>query len=178
MSAARTLKTVPNADLAHPDSSVTVNGVDQITLAKAVPAMLVWFIVILTIYLHYFSTFFIYYLNNQIKKGVTCQNLEDPPYYRCGACPAGTTGNGTFCSDVDEVCLFHLYLTSRLFFSLTNFRWFHNVSLPVVMTVWFSQSVRPAITLPQFSNGFPLWPLSSRIHWTCCPGRWSWLRSP
>jgi syndecan 4 len=36
---------------------------------------------------------------------VTCQNLEDPPYYRCGPCPAGTTGNGTFCSDIDEVNL-------------------------------------------------------------------------
>ena len=28
--------------------------------------------------------------------------MDRPPYYRCGPCPQGLTGNGTYCSDVDE----------------------------------------------------------------------------
>ena len=35
-------------------------------------------------------------------QGVECFNIERPPYYRCGACPAGLSGNGTWCSDLDE----------------------------------------------------------------------------
>ena len=31
-----------------------------------------------------------------------CFNIDRPPYYRCGPCPQGLTGNGTYCSDVDE----------------------------------------------------------------------------
>ena len=31
-----------------------------------------------------------------------CFNIDRPPYYRCGPCPSGLTGNGTSCSDVDE----------------------------------------------------------------------------
>lgn len=36
-----TPRTVPSADRAHPDSSVTVNAADRTTLAKAIPATLV-----------------------------------------------------------------------------------------------------------------------------------------
>jgi syndecan 4 len=35
--------------------------------------------------------------------GVQCGPLEEPPYFRCGACPPGSTGNGTTCHDLDEV---------------------------------------------------------------------------
>jgi hypothetical protein len=35
--------------------------------------------------------------------GVQCGQTEDPPYFRCGACPPGSTGNGTSCHDLDEV---------------------------------------------------------------------------
>lgn len=35
--------------------------------------------------------------------GVQCHDIEEPPYYRCGACKVGLTGNGTHCTDLDEV---------------------------------------------------------------------------
>lgn len=38
--------------------------------------------------------------------GVQCGPTEDPPYFRCGSCPPGSTGNGTSCHDLDEVSIF------------------------------------------------------------------------
>ncbi len=35
-------------------------------------------------------------------QGVECFNIDRPPYYQCGSCPAGMSGNGTWCSDLDE----------------------------------------------------------------------------
>ena len=35
-------------------------------------------------------------------QGVECFNIDQPPFFRCGPCPDGLTGNGTICSDVDE----------------------------------------------------------------------------
>ena len=35
--------------------------------------------------------------------GVHCTDIEEPPHYRCGSCPPGSTGNGTSCHDLDEV---------------------------------------------------------------------------
>lgn len=35
--------------------------------------------------------------------GVQCARCEEPPFYICGSCPAGFTGNGTNCVDLDEV---------------------------------------------------------------------------
>lgn len=35
--------------------------------------------------------------------GVQCVQTEQMPYYKCGACPSGFTGNGTACIDIDEV---------------------------------------------------------------------------
>ena len=35
-------------------------------------------------------------------QGVECFNVDQPPFFRCGPCPDGLTGNGTICSDVDE----------------------------------------------------------------------------
>lgn len=35
--------------------------------------------------------------------GVQCSMIEQPPYYKCGACPVGFGGNGTVCHDIDEV---------------------------------------------------------------------------
>jgi len=37
--------------------------------------------------------------------GVKCVNIGTPPFYRCGQCPVGHTGNGTSCIDLDEVSL-------------------------------------------------------------------------
>ncbi|KAK3525359.1 hypothetical protein QTP86_031090, partial [Hemibagrus guttatus] len=34
--------------------------------------------------------------------GVACVDVSEFPGYRCGSCPAGTTGNGTHCQDIDE----------------------------------------------------------------------------
>lgn len=31
--------------------------------------------------------------------------MDDPPHFRCGACPPGSTGNGTSCHDLDEVSI-------------------------------------------------------------------------
>lgn len=35
--------------------------------------------------------------------GVQCQEIREYPYYRCGSCPSGFTGNGSACYDIDEV---------------------------------------------------------------------------
>lgn len=35
--------------------------------------------------------------------GVHCQRMNQHPYYRCGACPHGFTGDGSSCSDINEV---------------------------------------------------------------------------
>lgn len=35
--------------------------------------------------------------------GVQCTPCEEPPFYICGSCPLGFTGNGTNCVDLDEV---------------------------------------------------------------------------
>jgi len=40
--------------------------------------------------------------NNPCFPGVSCQNVNEPPYFRCGPCPAGMTGNGTHCQDINE----------------------------------------------------------------------------
>lgn len=37
--------------------------------------------------------------------GVQCVETGQHPYYRCGACPSGWTGNGTACKDIDEVII-------------------------------------------------------------------------
>jgi thrombospondin 2/3/4/5 len=34
---------------------------------------------------------------------VQCQSIDSHPYYRCGSCPDGYSGNGTDCRDIDEV---------------------------------------------------------------------------
>lgn len=36
-------------------------------------------------------------------KGVQCTRTEQHPYYRCGPCPHGYTGNGSHCNDLNEV---------------------------------------------------------------------------
>lgn len=35
--------------------------------------------------------------------GVKCAINEEPPFYKCGSCLPGYTGNGTNCVDYDEV---------------------------------------------------------------------------
>ena len=35
-------------------------------------------------------------------RDVECYNIDNAPYYKCGVCPAGLTGNGTWCNDLDE----------------------------------------------------------------------------
>ncbi|XP_034246292.1 cartilage oligomeric matrix protein isoform X3 [Thrips palmi] len=40
--------------------------------------------------------------NNPCWPGVQCHPLQDHPFYRCGNCAAGFTGNGTTCHDLDE----------------------------------------------------------------------------
>lgn len=40
---------------------------------------------------------------NPCFKGVACMDSPQYPGYVCGPCPPGTTGNGTHCSDIDEV---------------------------------------------------------------------------
>lgn len=39
---------------------------------------------------------------NPCHSGVEC--IVTPNGIKCGACPAGMTGDGTHCEDVDEVC--------------------------------------------------------------------------
>ncbi|KAF4527641.1 hypothetical protein B566_EDAN010865, partial [Ephemera danica] len=39
---------------------------------------------------------------NPCYPGVQCVNTEEAPYYRCGSCQHGFTGNGTLCHDLDE----------------------------------------------------------------------------
>lgn len=54
----------------------------------------------------YSPVFQFYYGHNSIKmtiSGVRCDNIPEHPYYRCGMCPEGMTGNGTRCHDIDEV---------------------------------------------------------------------------
>ncbi len=36
---------------------------------------------------------------------VECFNVKIAPFYQCGACPPGLTGNGINCTDIDEVLL-------------------------------------------------------------------------
>ena len=35
--------------------------------------------------------------------GVDCMETYEHPGFRCGPCPAGMSGNGTHCADIDEV---------------------------------------------------------------------------
>jgi thrombospondin 2/3/4/5 len=37
--------------------------------------------------------------------GVQCVEINQHPYYRCGACPSGFSGNGSACHDIDEVII-------------------------------------------------------------------------
>ena len=46
--------------------------------------------------------YFVYKTVRRILQGVECFNIDRPPYFRCGPCPNGLTGNGTSCSDIDE----------------------------------------------------------------------------
>lgn len=48
--------------------------------------------------------------------GVQCVDTDTFPYYRCGACPAGFTGNGTNCRDLDEVSTKTHYRQHRKFY--------------------------------------------------------------
>ena len=40
--------------------------------------------------------------------GVTCTDTDKAPFHRCGPCPTGMMGNGTVCTDQDEVNEFNL----------------------------------------------------------------------
>ncbi|KAB5517705.1 hypothetical protein PHYPO_G00170290 [Pangasianodon hypophthalmus] len=40
--------------------------------------------------------------SNPCYDGVACVDVLEFPGYRCGSCPAGTTGNGTHCQDINE----------------------------------------------------------------------------
>ncbi|XP_042565039.1 thrombospondin-3a [Clupea harengus] len=42
---------------------------------------------------------------NPCFKGVSCMETMDYPGYRCGPCPDGMRGNGTYCQDIDECYL-------------------------------------------------------------------------
>ena len=55
---------------------------------------------------HLFSSF---YQSNFFVPGVICTNIDESPGYRCGSCMAGFTGDGSHCTDINEVS------TSRYF---------------------------------------------------------------
>lgn len=40
---------------------------------------------------------------NPCFSGVDCMETYEYPGYRCGPCPPGLEGNGTYCADIDEV---------------------------------------------------------------------------
>lgn len=50
--------------------------------------------------------------------GVQCQEIREYPYYRCGACPAGFTGNGSACHDIDEVIMTYIMQTQTYAFKM------------------------------------------------------------
>lgn len=35
--------------------------------------------------------------------GIQCVPSGESPFYTCLGCPAGSSGNGTYCRDIDEV---------------------------------------------------------------------------
>lgn len=40
---------------------------------------------------------------NPCFRGVDCMEVYEYPGYRCGPCPPGLQGNGTHCTDINEV---------------------------------------------------------------------------
>jgi hypothetical protein len=48
--------------------------------------------------------------------GVQCLPCEEPPFFKCGSCPTGFTGNGTNCVDLDEVRYFNDKMLNQCFY--------------------------------------------------------------
>ncbi|CAL7945170.1 unnamed protein product [Xylocopa violacea] len=38
---------------------------------------------------------------------VQCYSIDEPPYFRCGCCPKGSSGNGSICIDINECEVAH-----------------------------------------------------------------------
>lgn len=45
------------------------------------------------------------FYTHQYFLGVRCVPTDESPFYNCLGCPAGSSGNGTQCRDLDEVIL-------------------------------------------------------------------------
>lgn len=108
-------------------------------------------------------------------EGVQCIETSQLPYYKCGSCPSGWTGNGTACHDIDEVII-----------SCSTLLLMHYLSdsfLIYELLVWLDWPMWPKSSLHKLVTWFPMrsmpiWlsrsPRSRDSYVTCC---WPYIQT-